>query len=125
VRGEKWFQYVEPDPRGSYWWRRAPLIANFDPVPLWEKIKVPVLALYAELDRNAPAPKNAAALEAALKKAGNPDYTVKIFPRANHEFLEVTEGQGFLSESPRLERFVPGFFGTGVEWFLQRVGRHR
>ena len=125
VRGERWYRYVEPDPRDSYWWRRAPLIANFDPTPIWEKTKIPVLALYAELDRNAPAAGNAAALERALKKAGNRDYTIKVLPRANHGFLEVENGQGFLRESPRLRRYVPGFFGAVNEWVLRRFSRRR
>ena len=121
VKNERWYPYVELDPRNSYWWRRAPLIANFNPVPLWEKIKIPVLAFYAELDRNAPAPKNVASLEAALKKAGNKNYTIKIFPKANHEFLEVENGLGFLDESPRLRRYVPGFFDTIDKWTLHRI----
>lgn len=125
VKNEKWYPYVELDPRNNYWWRRAPLIANFNPIPLWEKTKIPVLALYAELDRNAPAPKNVASLEAALKKAGNKDYTIKVFPKANHEFLEVENGLGFLNESPRLRRYVPGFFGTINEWILRRVDVRR
>lgn len=125
VKNEKWYPFVEPDSRDNYWWRRAPLIANFNPVPLWEKLKIPVLALYAELDRNAPALKNAAILEKSLKKAGNKNYTIKIFPKANHEFLEVENGLGFLNESPHLRRYIPGFFDTINKWTLQRVAVRR
>lgn len=123
VRNEKWYRYVEPDPRDNYWWRRAPLIANFDPVPLWEKIRIPVLAVYGELDRNAPAPKNAANLEKALRKAGNRDYLIKVFPKANHELMEAKTG--FLSESLYLKRYVPGFFDIFDEWKLRRVNSRK
>ncbi|MGI8838035.1 MAG: alpha/beta hydrolase family protein [Pyrinomonadaceae bacterium] len=123
VKNEKWYSYVEPDPRDNYWWQRAPLIANFDPVPLWEKIRIPVLAVYGELDRNAPAPKNAASLEKALRKAGNRDYLIKVFPKANHEFMEAKTG--FLSESLYLKRYVPGFFEIFGEWKLRRANSRK
>ena len=108
VRNEKWYRYVEPDPRDNYWWKRAPLIANFNPIPLWERTRIPVLAVYGELDRNAPAPPNAAALERSLRKAGNKNYLIKVFPKGNHEFMEAKTG--FLDESLYLQKYVPGFF---------------
>lgn len=118
VKNEKWYRYVEPDPRDNYWWKRAPLIANFDPVPLWERTRIPVLAVYGELDRNAPAPPNAAALERALRKAGNKNYMIKVFPKANHEFMEAKTG--FLDESLYLQKYVPGFFDIFSTFEKQR-----
>ena len=121
VRNERWFRYVEPDPRGNYWWKRAPLIANFNPVPLWERTRIPILAVYGELDRNAPALPNAAALERSLRKAGNKNYLIKVFPKANHEFLEAKTG--FLDESLYLQRYVPGFFDIFSTFEKRRRGR--
>jgi dienelactone hydrolase len=121
VKNEKWYSYVALDPRNNYWWRRAPLIANFNPVPLWDHTKIPVLALYGELDRNAPTAKNLERLKRSLETARNKDYTIKVFAKANHEFLEVENGMGFLNESPRLRRFVPGFFDAINEWVLRRA----
>lgn len=108
VKNEKWYRYVEPDPRDNYWWKRAPLIANFNPVPVWERTRIPVLAVYGELDGNAPASQNAATLEQSLRKAGNKNYLIKVFPKADHEFMEAKTG--FLDESLYLQRYVPGFF---------------
>jgi len=107
VKTEKWYPYVEPDPKDNYWWKRAPLIANFNPVPVWEQTRIPVLAIYGERDRNAPA-ANATALERALRKAGNRNHVIKVFPKANHELMEAKTG--FLDESLYLRRYVPGFF---------------
>jgi pimeloyl-ACP methyl ester carboxylesterase len=108
VKNEVWYRYVEPDPRNHSWWKRAPIIANFNPLPMWERTRIPVLAVYGDLDRNAPAAPNAVALERSLRKAGNKNYLIKVFPKANHEFLEAKTG--FLDESLYLQRYVPGFF---------------
>ncbi len=120
VQNEKWFPYVEPLPKNHWQWKKFAAMITFDPQPIWERTKIPVLALYGELDKNAPAAKNAAALKQALKKAGNRDYTIITFPKANHEFMEAESG--FLGEeTARLKRFVPGFFSTGRRWVLKRV----
>jgi dienelactone hydrolase len=53
-------------------------------VPDWEKIHVPVLAMYGEYDKDVPPVQSSQILDAALKKAGNHRYTVKVYPKANH-----------------------------------------
>jgi uncharacterized protein len=85
-----------------------------------------VLAVYGERDRNAPASPNAVALEQSLRKAGNKNYSIKVFPKANHEFME--SNTGFLDESLYLQRYVPGFFdmlSTFDKRRLRRVDVHQ
>ena len=104
-------------------WRQKKqfLMLRFDPQPLWEQTTIPVLALYGGLDRNVPAPKNVAALGKALKKAGNKDYTIVVFPKANHEGMEAVKGFLNNEETAGLSSFVPGYFDTAINWTLKRV----
>jgi len=58
------------------WW--------YDPVPAWERITIPALVYESEWDKDVPAKESAAIIERALEKAGNKDYTIKIFPKSQH-----------------------------------------
>ena len=120
VKNEKWFAYVRPWAKGSWWWKKWYLMSQYDPQPFLEKTTIPVLAVYGGADRNAPAPRNVEALEKAMKKAGNKDYIIKVLPKANHFGLEAERGFLFDDELPRLRRFVPGYFDA-VKWILKRV----
>lgn len=81
-----------------------PLIA-YDPAPTLRQIKLPVLALFGELDNNIMAEKNRAAWDRALNAGGHPDYTLRILPKANHGMLEAKVGNN--AEMKSLQRFVP------------------
>src|SRR4051812_38738695 len=61
-----------------------PAFYFYDPAPTLRRLKTPTLAVFGELDNNIVADKNKAAWEAALKVAGNKDYTLAILPKANH-----------------------------------------
>ena len=61
-------------------WRRE----FYDPIPTWRRIKVPTLVYESEWDKDVPATESARLIRAALQDAGNPDYTVHVFPRSNH-----------------------------------------
>jgi hypothetical protein len=80
---------------------------------------VPTLAVWGELDNNIVAEKNKAAWEAALKVAGNRDYTLRILPKANHGQFEAKVGSN--AEAPRLQRFVPTYFTTVQDWLAKRI----
>ena len=67
---------------------------------------------WGELDNNIVAEKNKAAWEAALKAAGNRDYTLRILPKANHGQFEAKVGSNAepnrCSDSCRLLHDHPG-----------------
>ena len=73
----------------SPWYR---FFAFYDPAPALEKVKCPVLALNGELDTQVAFDQNLPAIEAALKKGGNKDYTVKALPKLNHLFQTCQTG---------------------------------
>jgi pimeloyl-ACP methyl ester carboxylesterase len=95
-----------------------PLIL-YDPAAAIRQIKLPVLALFGELDNNILAEKNRAAWEAALKAGNHRDYTLRILPKANHALLEATVGNN--AEMKSLQRFVPAYSAIVLDWLSTRV----
>ena len=90
-----------------------------DPRPALRQLRVPTLAIWGELDNNIMAVKSKAAWEAGLAAAGNPDYTLRILPKANHtQFLAKT---GSNREMPTLQRFAPEYFSTIQNWLAARI----
>jgi pimeloyl-ACP methyl ester carboxylesterase len=95
---------------------------DYDPASALEKVRVPLLAVFGELDLQVPTEANRVALEAALKKGGNRDYTIKVFPKANHLYQVATTGN--VAEYATLKKeFVPGLLDLYSSWILQRAGR--
>jgi len=90
---------------------------TYDPAPALEKLTVPVLALFGGKDLQVPAVQNEPAVTQALEKGGNKDYTVKVFPDANHLFQSATTGNP--SEYATLKpEFTAGFLDTISAWIL-------
>ena len=91
----------------------------YDPAPTIRQIRLPVLALFGELDNNILAEKNRAAWETALNAGNHPDYTLRILPKANHMQLEAKVGSN--AEMMSLQRFVPAYFTTIRDWLAKRI----
>ena len=70
-------------------WRNLDL----DPVDYWRNIHVPVLLMYGEQDDVVPVRVSSSRIRDALKKAGNSQVTVRIFPGENHN---ISDSQEFL-----------------------------
>jgi dienelactone hydrolase len=90
----------------------------YDPAPTIRQLRLPVLALFGELDNNIMAEKNRAAWEAALAAGGHGDYTLRILPKANHALLEAKSGHN--AEMKSLQRLVPEYFQTVQDWLARR-----
>jgi pimeloyl-ACP methyl ester carboxylesterase len=101
------------------YWQFIRRLYFYDPAPTLRQLQVPTLALFGELDNNIVAEKNKAAWEAALKAGGNPDYTLRILPKANHLQLEAKVGSS--AEMASLQRFVPEYSATVKDWLAKRV----
>jgi uncharacterized protein len=101
------------------YWQFIKRLYFYDPAPTLRQLEVPTLALWGELDNNIVAEKNKAAWEAALKIAGNRDYTLRILPKANHSQLEAKVRSN--AEAPTLRRFVPAYFTTIQDWLAKRT----
>lgn len=86
-------------------------VLSFNPLIALENVTCPVLGLFGELDPLTPAERTAENMRRALKKAGNQDFTVKVFPQAGHS----------LSVLPAKNRMAPGVFETLRSWILERT----
>ncbi|HJR60475.1 MAG TPA: alpha/beta hydrolase [Vicinamibacterales bacterium] len=100
-------------------WHAIRRLYFHDPAPTLRQLRLPVLALFAELDGNIVAEKNKAAWEAALKAGGNRDYTLLTLPGATHLMLEAS-ARGPLDNASS-QRFVPAYFSTIREWLARRL----
>jgi uncharacterized protein len=97
-------------------WFRA--FIAFDPKPILQKIKVPVLALNGARDFQVDAEENLAAMRAAL--AADKDVTVKSLPGLNHLFQECTRCT--LDEYAELEQTMsPAVIDLVSAWVAQHA----
>jgi hypothetical protein len=93
---------------------------GYDPAPTLEKVTCPVLLLFGELDLQVLPSQNQDPMVNALKKGGNKDYEVKIFPKANHLFQEAETGSP--QEYGKLKKeFVPDFLEYTSDWIKTKV----
>jgi uncharacterized protein len=93
---------------------------DYDPTSALEKVKVPTLVIFGELDLQVPPNLNEAPILNALKRAGNEDVTVKTFSRANHLFQEAVTGSP--GEYAKLKKeFIPGFLDFISDWILEKT----
>jgi hypothetical protein len=108
-----------PDTPDHPYWQVVRRLYFSDPGPTLRRLRTPTLALFGALDNNILPEKNRAAWEAALKAGGNPDYTLRILPRANHLQFEAKAGHN--AETLSLQRIVPDYFTTIRDWLATRV----
>jgi len=90
----------------------------YDPAVALRQVRVPVLALFGELDVQVTVAQNRDPMAEAL--SGDPDVTIEVFPKANHLFQQATTGSP--AEYATLDKaFVPGFLDTIADWILERT----
>lgn len=96
----------------------SPWMLNFiryNPAPTLEKVKCRVLALNGGLDLQVPADINLKAIETALKKGGNKQFTTKKLEGLNHLFQECKSGSP--SEYAGIEQTLsPLFMNEVLNW---------
>lgn len=117
---EKYAQTVVDQQTAGYFndWFRSLLAYN--PADDWAKTTIPVLAVFGGKDVQVDAEQNAGPMEAALKAAGNTDYTVVTIPTANHLFQDAKTG-GTAEYSTLPNEFVADFLPTIGDWILEHV----
>ena len=108
-----------PGTPDNLYWQSIRRLYFYDPVPILRQVKIPVLALFGELDNNIVAEKNRSAWDVALKAGNNRDYTLRILARADHLQLEAKVGSN--AEMASLQRFVPAYYTTVQGWLAKRL----
>jgi uncharacterized protein len=107
-----------PGPKEALQRQRTRNFTDFDPVPVLEKVRCPVLAFFGEKDVLVPPEGNVGPLEAALKKGGNQDVTIKVLPGANHRFEVAGTGARDFGTTGKS---VSGYYDVMVEWIKKRT----
>jgi pimeloyl-ACP methyl ester carboxylesterase len=103
----------------SPWFR---YFLDYDPRPVLRRVKVPVLALNGELDRQVLVDQNLPAIEQALREGKNPDVTVRRMPGLNHLFQ--TAKTGSVKEYATIdETLSPAVLDVVTRWILERFGK--
>jgi hypothetical protein len=76
------------------------------------------LALYGALDRNVDADDSAAHLCKYLRRAGDGDVTIKMYPNAGHQL--IVSKSGYNGDPTPPERYVPDYPQIMITWLGQR-----
>jgi dienelactone hydrolase len=84
--------------------------ANYDPVPVLERVDQPVLALWGEKDRVEPPAESARILREALERGGNTHYMIRFFPNTEHGLHSSPDGFDIR------EHLAPGYPETATSW---------
>jgi alpha-beta hydrolase superfamily lysophospholipase len=106
-----WF-FEPPAPTDSYW-SFSKTFGQIRPLDWWPWIRVPVLLVYGAEDRRVPAAESARWIAEALRRAGNSDVTVRIFPGADHSFRLPPTASGWPVTAP-------GYVSALREWLAKR-----
>lgn len=96
-------------------WNRE--LYRLDPAPPLRSLDVPVLALYGDRDRQAPAGRNIPVLETAW--LDHPDATIQVLPGLNHFFQHAQTG--LPAEIPQIEEtLAPEALEIVSSWIGER-----
>lgn len=131
AQSQPWFAAVKEQPDGlfkrpasailhdnalrSRLWFTAEV--NYDPRIALRKLTVPALFLFGESDELVPVPKSVEVIRQTLTEIGNRDFTIKVFPGADHTIQMDSSGNG--------RSFAPGYLETMRQWLQTRqADRH-
>ena len=84
-----------------------------DPIPWIGKLRIPALWVYGGRDENVP-PRLSVRRLAPVARGPGRDFTIRIFPNANHALVETKTG--LTSEMLRSDTFAPGLFAFVGAW---------
>lgn len=90
--------------------------ADYDPVPSWEHLRQPVLALWGSLDHEAAPRESSQIIGQALRRGGNTHATIRFVPNARHN-LNATANGGF----DRPYELAPGSADLQANWIKTGV----
>ena len=94
---------------------------RYDPASALERVKCPVLAVNGNKDLQVSAKENLLAISNALKKGGNTNVTLKVYPNLNHLFQECTTG--LPTEYARIEQTISPEVLKDVTAWIQSLNK--
>jgi hypothetical protein len=93
---------------------------DYDPIPTARRVKVPTLILQGATDQQVTA-EQAEALGAAIRAGGNRDVTVRVFPAANHLFVQDSSGNPAGYTRLPTSQIRGDVIGTLTEWLASKA----
>jgi dienelactone hydrolase len=95
----------------------TPEPADLDPVPFLEQLTQPVLIFLGEADSQLPSTYSALVFDTVFRQTGHQDYTIIIYPGANHGIqVPTTNAQGKTTM-----QYVDGYRATMATWVVAHV----
>ncbi|MFI6042305.1 alpha/beta hydrolase family protein [Nocardia sp. NPDC051321] len=102
--------------------------AGYDPVPVLERLRLPVLAVWGEHDIQAAPAESAAVFQRALDRAGNQHATIRFVPGAGHNGHATTDGfdkvGGLVVGGKALGALGPGYADVMTSWVQSVAAGH-
>lgn len=89
----------------------------FEPLPVWEGLRVPALFVWGDRDTVVPVEKGREIIEKARRGSGARDYTIKVFPNVTHALI-ISRPQSAGWDFPRVASDYPD---ATAEWLAARV----
>jgi pimeloyl-ACP methyl ester carboxylesterase len=115
---EPWFETSAlPNPPSPELADGARRLLLFEPVPVWERVRVPVLAVWGADDINVPAVRSCEILDAALTRGRNANRVLTVLPNADHNFT-LGRPDGAAWDFPRRP---PEYVRTVTSWLRDHV----
>jgi hypothetical protein len=118
ARDKKWLARVQPATKLEDIVPSWKLQMGYNPLPALERVKCPILAVFGELDTLTPIMPTMANYRKAADKAGNRDYTLKVFPNADHSLLVWPKPD----DPAHWPVLAAGYLETMRTWINKRVG---
>lgn len=110
ARGTSGFDYFGEVDEGLWMFLVLNLQHPYDPVSSLERITCPVLAIFGERDVLVPVERSVNIFKDALASARNNDFTIKVFPDADHRIC--------VGDPPQ---FADGYLETMSRWLRDRM----
>jgi dienelactone hydrolase len=85
------------------------------------RVRQPVLAIFGGRDTLTPPRESAAVWAESLRRRGDDDFSVRLFPTGTHGLLDCEKTGSPLEILPEI-RWVPGYFETVIRWIHHHTG---
>jgi dienelactone hydrolase len=122
VGDEPWFEIagINPDPDTTSWfWPWYRTIMDFDPLPVYRELSVPMLAVLGENDEYVSSERSQRVLAGIRDELGKP-ISIRVYDDADHNLrIQSKPGEPF-----RWGVFADGYVAAQIDWFLETIRAH-
>jgi pimeloyl-ACP methyl ester carboxylesterase len=110
ARKQTWSEYHKLEDAEDWELMCRFMVEPYEPAEALARVRCSFLAIFGEMDPLLPAHQSAVICGEALRKAGNPDAMIVMFPRANHRILVDDSSE-----------FASGYLDLLADWTASRT----